>query len=269
MNDSTSAIRNASFLIYGSGLVYLVIYFVGTSTIIPGFHHLSGIVWALFEFWAGAIIRRAFPKLRWLIIIPNLLLALPGILLSIVPSQNLLILILPAISMFCLGFVTPLEKLETKYFNNSLAILLVLLLVIFCYVAVRVANNIWNLFPPEREDVKSLFSLLMSATRTLLMIATVYLATMFSFTKIGQTIGMGHHGWLKWIVAAIAIIFYLHYLFIFANHGNILMNDPSTWCDLSRVIIQPFNVYLCVVLFRRIIKRLSWKECAAELFSFS
>lgn len=256
MNDSTSVFKNASFLIYGASFLALMV----SGMRIPGLHHVCSIVWALFAFWAGLTLRRIWPRLRWWVWVPVLSVALLCISLSLLPGWRW-IQTLPFFwsALACLGFVNPLEKLKPDYLSNGWAILLAVLSVIFCYIAVCVATNLWCLIPPEREDERRLFISLMSPTQLLLMILAVYLAVIFSFTKIGQW--MGHFKWLKWMVIAIGVPFYLNYLYIFAQY----LNHPYSWCSLLRVIIQPFNVYLCVVLYRRIFKMLPWKECVAEL----
>lgn len=90
------------------------------------------------------------------------------------------------------------------------------------------------------------------------MIAVMYLATLFAFSKIGQW--LGEQRWIKWLAVVAAIWVYL------PNLVN-MIGRYDIWYFSSRFIVQPVNILLFVALYRRLAVKNdnggkpSWKEC--------
>lgn len=268
MNDNYTNIKNASFLVYGASLFTILANTImwrfasGYASPIPGFHYVPGIAWGMMFFWGGLLLRTVWPKAKWWILVPVLLIAL-FFLYRYIQAQTWLTTSIPNLytSLFCFGFIVPLETIKTAEKYNGWYLLVLLLTITFSYVAASVANDrlYWhNGALPQFEDMWKLLLGLMAATVPLLNIAAVHLAAIFAFTKTGQC--LGNQKWLKWAVIILGVQVYLRCL---VN----LIGWRNDWYFTSMFIIQPINVYLCIALYRRIELRhedgskLTWKEC--------
>lgn len=268
MNENYMTLKNASFLVYGSSLLVILTNSImwrfasSYASPIPGFHYVPGIAWGLLFFWGGLLLRTVWPRARWWIQVPILLVAL-FFLYRYIQAQTWLTTSVPNLytSLFCFGFIAPLETIKTAGNYRGWYLLAVLLIITFCYVATLVANDrlYWhNGAQPQFEDMWKLLLGLMAVTVPLLKIVAVHLAAIFAFTKTGQW--LGSQKWIKWVVYIIGIQVYVRCFFNLIGWRN-------DWYFTSMFIIQPINVYLCVALYRRIELRhedgtkLSWKEC--------
>lgn len=268
--SSNTQLSNASILIYGASLFFIVANAImwrfvpyEKMPVIPGFNYLPGIAWALFFFCPGVLLRSLWPKVKWWIQLPVLLIGVfflcryisfQGWSTSAVPNMYA--------ALFCFGFVAPLESIRTAKNDKGWFTIILLAALVFCDVAISVVN--WRLqwwgeaIRPEFADMWRLMLWLTSATEPVLKIVVVYLVALFSFSKIGQW--LGRQRWLKWFVIAAAIWVYL------PNLVN-MIGRYDIWYFSSRFIVQPVNILLFVALYRRLAVKndnggkLSWKEC--------
>lgn len=268
--SSNTQLSNASILIYGASLFFIVANAImwrfvpyEKMPVIPGFNYLPGIAWALFFFCPGVLLRSLWPKVKWWIQLPVLLIGVfflcryisfQGWSTSAVPNMYA--------ALFCFGFVTPLESIRTAKNDKGWFILCLLAGLSFCDVAISVVNGRlqwWGeAIRPEFADMWRLMLWLTSATEPILMIAVMYLATLFAFSKTGQW--LGEQRWIKWSAVVAAIWVYL------PNLVN-MIGRYDIWYFSSRFIVQPVNILLFVALYRRLAVKndnggkLSWKEC--------
>ena len=70
--SSNTQLSNASILIYGASLFFIVANAImwrfvpyEKMPVIPGFNYLPGIAWALFFFCPGVLLCSLWPKVKW------------------------------------------------------------------------------------------------------------------------------------------------------------------------------------------------------------
>lgn len=274
MNSSSTSVRNASILVYGAVLFVIIANYlmldIGQtlnpasrySPLIPGFWYLPSICYGLLFFWAGLLVRTAFPenRLRWWVQVPVLAFSL-FFLFRYMMSPDWFSVPYFYLSLVFLGFTLPLESMKTAGNYRGWYLLALLLVLTFCYVAVAVLNNRLAMrvaFRPQFDDMWRMMHWLASKAEPLMLIVTICLASVFAFTKTGQWIG--GQNWFKWLTVILCAVSFVHALVLSIQwHGTMYYT--------LRFLVHPVSIWLLVAIYWKIWGRnvsggrLSWKEC--------
>ena len=164
--------------------------------------------------------------------------------------------------------ITPADlTLETQ--KKGWGSLSLLLFTVFSYTAVVVVKQrlLWGNLMLEHTDMEQLLEALTTVTEPLLCILSACLIIQFSFSSIAQKLGT--HKWVR-VIAVVActvsLLFTLRFCLLFtALHWNYMI----AWVyynPLFMLAVQPVNVYLYIVIYRRLFlkndngEKLTWKE---------
>ena len=249
MRQLSTSFKNASFLMCGTACTLFIINHLMCRILpdevlpaIPGFGYTLGLCWGALFLWAGMLLRRRWPSLRWWIQLPVLALALFCLYKYrhdvCITYRSLPYLYL---SVFGAGFLVPPEALERDDKKSGWMDLILLFVSAFCYTAVAVVRERFqstSAFMPQFKDMERLLVWLMNNTEPLLLFIALYFAVRFSFSKEGQW--LGSREWFKVVSCASFVIAFMACLSRYWFH----------WTDSLRIYVQPATVYLLTVLIR-------------------
>ena len=262
MRQLSTSFRNASFLMCGTACTLLVINHLLNRVLpyeelpaIPGFGYTLGICWGVLFLWAGMLLRRRWPSLRWWIQLPVLALALfclyryrLGVWITYRSIPYLYLSVIGA------GFLVPPDALDREREKSGWMDLALLLVSAFCYTAVAVVQGrlqSTSAFLPQFKDMERLLVWLVNTTEPLMLFVTLYFAVRFSFSKEGRW--MGTQEWFKVVSCASFIIAFL----------ACLSRYWFPWADSLRFFVQPATIYLLTVLIRaakKLVGREEWSR---------
>ena len=235
---------------------------------IPGVDSLVGLCYPVLFAWIGLLLRQWLPMPKWWV--------------------KLLITALCAYSLFryCdwnaehwyaahlyivmagVGYLISPTGLLLENQKKGWGSLSLVLISVFCFTAVAVIKRrlLWGDLMPEHTDMEQLLEALAWVTEPLLCITSAWFILHFSFSSLAQKIGA--QKWFR-IIAAIAcilsLIFALRFCLIGLHRWNVMM----AWVyynPLLMLAVQPVNVLLYIVIYRKLFRRneknekLSWKE---------
>lgn len=267
MRQLSDSFKNASFLMCGTACTLFVIYHLLNRVLpyeefpaIPGFGHTLGLCWGALFLWAGMLVRRRWPSLRWWVQLPVLALAL-FCLYKYRHDVWITYRSLPYLylSVFGAGFLVPPEAAGREGERSGWLDLALLLVSAFCYTAVSVVQGRFQStspFMPQFKDMERLLVWLMNTAMPLVLFIAMYFAVRFSFSREGQW--LGRQDWFKVVSCASFVIAFL----------ACLSRYWFPWTDLLRFLVQPATIYLITIAVRTVRKltsrgewsRTPWKE---------
>ena len=209
---------------------------------IPGFGHTLGLCWAVLFLWAGMLLRRRWPSLRWWMQLPVIALSL-FCLYEYRHDVWITYRSLPYlyISVFGAGILVPPEAFDREGKRSGWLDLALLLVSAFCFTAVSVVQGRFQStspFMPQHKDMQQLVVWLMNNAMPLILFITLYFAVRFSFSKEGQW--LGGQEWFRVVSCASLIIAF----------GACLFRYWFPVTDSLRFFVQPATIYLVTILVR-------------------
>ena len=253
MRQLSPSFKNASFLMCGTACTLFVISHLlyrilpyEQYPVIPGFDYTLGLCWGVLFLWAGMLLRRRWPSLRWWFQFTVVTLAL-FCLFKYRQDVWITYRSLPYLylSLFGTGFLIPPVVLDREEKKSGWLDLTLLLVSAFCYTAVAVVQGRFQTtepFMPQFKDMERLVVWLMNNTMPLILFIAMYFAVRFSFSREGQW--LGGQKWFK-VISCVS--------FVFAFLAS-LFRYWFPWTDLLRFLVQPATIYMLVVLRRSIVK---------------
>lgn len=263
-------IKNASFVLAGGACLLLTAghFFHSPYGLLPikGFQFVASLAIPTLCFWVGMLIRWKVGKPKWWV------LAIAGVamLASLYLSRHTVnIFNWPEIRFYwyflvLAGFMMPWDYILEK--RDKDGILSIALLVITCltYAAIELT---WqrmgtSVMQPKYEDIATLLLVVTANILPLATIPPVFFAAMFSFSKAGQW--LGSKKWFQWIAGIASVICFIGLL---PGLRFDLTLDPVFLTHLIMLLVQPFTIYLIIVICRIVRKlrkkEMTWKEVFA------
>ena len=254
MKMNADRYANASFLLGGAACTLILVNDLlfrsapFEEPLVPGFRFLSGLALPVLCFWAGTLLRRKWPSVRWWIQGLVAAFALFCLCMYVSPGR-----VYPGwwsflyVAVIGAGFLFPPRSLARAGRNPGWEYLLLLAGAVYCYTGVSVSLNrvqnpgVWSL---ASEDMFRLVKGLLAVTEPLLLLLfVVYFAGLFSFSRAGQW--LGGRKWFRWIVAVPC-------LFSFVLAASNLITAGFRWdiilARLLQLLVQPVTVWLVVII---------------------
>ena len=210
MRQLSDSFKNASFLLCGISCTLFVIYHLLNRVLpyeefpaIPGFGHTLGLCWGALFLWAGMLLRRRLPSLRWWVQLPVLALAM-FCLYKYRHDVWITYRSLPYLylSVFGAGFLVPPEAADREGERSGWLDLALLFVSAFCYTAVSVVQGRFQStspFMPQFKDMERLLVWLMNNTMPLVLFIAMYFAVRFWEGRSGSRWYRAHpsssHSW--------------------------------------------------------------------------
>ena len=162
-----------------------------------------------------------------------------------------------------LGFTLPWDYLYQRRDPDGIKSGILLLISALAVGALDLVHERMTIvsIPSPVEDLGTLLSSVTLYVLPLATIIPVYFAAEFSFSKAGQW--LGEKMWFRWIIGIAAA-----YAFCITIAGMMIYPgwDVQMW-QLTQLFIQPFSIYLIIVICRIIRKlgkkEMTWKEVFA------
>lgn len=255
--DRTTLI-NASFVLAGAACILVF----GNLLPIRGYRFVASIATPLLCFWVGMLIRYKVgePK-RWVVAIATILMiASYGYSFYALSHFTSVSVFYQWWGIMLLGFILPWDYLyQYRDREGGKSGILLLFSVLVCCVLKLVNDRMTDIALPS--PVADLGAMLAYVTLFALPFATiipVYFAAEFSLSKAGQWLG-GQ----KWFRLVTVIAAACSFLQIIVNLMFVPGWDVQMW-QLTRLFVQPFMIYLIIVICRIIRqlrkKEMTWKE---------
>ena len=237
-------------------------------SVVPGVYSMVGLCYPVLFAWVGLLLRQWLPIPKWWIKL--LITALCAYCLIRYCDWNAehwyaahLYIVMAGVGYLISPADLSLENQKTGWGSLSLG-----LFSVFSFTAVAVIKQrlLWGDLIPEHTDMEQLLEALARVTEPLLCIISAWFILHFSFSSIAQKISAK-----KWVLiisgAACVLSLYiaLRFCLSFIPRGDVMM----AWVyynPLLMLAVQPVNVYLYIVIYRKLFRRnennekLSWKE---------
>ena len=267
--------KSASFVMCGATSALLAVHCIldviapyHELAFVPGFCYLLGICWPILFLWAGMLLRRRWPSLRWWIQLPVMAVALFCLCIYI-HNEWKTYWDLPYlyIAVFGAGFLIHPESLEKRGQENGWIPLAFLLVSVFCYTAVaviRIKVMATRPFATQFKDMEDQVLWLLNTTEPLILFVALFFVAYFSFSKNG--LWLGGRKWFRIAAVVCAALVFLGQLF-----GSLVQRVHfSIFCRTAilRFLVLPATIYLLVIIVRTTkkifrkgeMKEIAWKD---------
>ena len=235
---------------------------------IPGSDSMAGLCYPVLFAWAGLLLRQWLPMPKWWVKLLITVICAYCLFRYFDWNAEYWYAAHLYIVMAGVGYLISPTDLSLENQKKGWSSLSLVLFSVFSFTAVAVIKRrlLWGDLMPEHTDMEQLLEALVRITEPLLCIISAWFIQHFSFSSIAQKIGA--QKWFQ-IIAAIACVLSLIFAFRFCLFGLHRWNVMMAWVyynPLLMLAVQPVNVYLYVVIYRRLFQRndknekLSWKE---------
>ena len=233
---------------------------------VPGFHYLTGLCYPILAAWVGILLRNRFRTPHWAAQIILLAAAGVGIWFYAQAEHNWWWTLRRwlCLSVVALGYLLPPSELESASERRGWHYLILLLMAVFCYAATSLTQQrllSGSVMDPENFEMERLLESVLAWAEPLGVVITTYLVALFSFSKVG--LSLGGSDWIRGIVAVPFVI-------LFICRMVVLFREPlsAPYTSLVMLLLQPVTVYLIIVA-SRLIKSLVRREKLSlnELFA--
>lgn len=263
-------IKNASFVLAGGACLLMIAghFFHSPYGLLPikGFQFVASLAIPTLCFWVGMLIRWKVGKPKWWV------LAIAGVamLASLYLSRHTVNIFNWPEIRFCwyflvlAGFMVPWDYILEKGDKDGILSIAILVITCLTYAAIELT---WqrmgtSVMQPKYEDIATLLLVVTANILPLATIPPVFFAAMFSFSKAGQW--LGSKKWFQWIAGIASVICFIGLL---PGLRFDLTSDPVFLTHWIMLLVQPFTIYLIIVICRIIRKlgkkELTWKEVFA------
>lgn len=262
-------IKNASFVLAGGACLLMIAghFFHSPYGLLPikGFQFVASLAIPTLCFWVGMLIRYKVGKPKWWVIAiaSALMVAAYGYSFYALSHLTWINIFYQWWGLMLLGFILPWDYLYEHRDPEGVKAGILLLISALAFGALDLVHERMTMvtLPSPVDDLGALLSAVTLYVVPFATILPVYFAAEFSFSKAGQW--LGEKKWFRWLIGIAAA-----YTFLMTITG--MMADPSwdvqMW-QLTWLLVQPFTVYLIVVICRIIRKlgkkEMTWKEVFA------
>ena len=261
-------IKNASFVMAGgaclAGLIGHFLRYDGPLHV-RGVQFVISLVIPTLCFWVGMLIRYKVGKPKWWVmaIAATMMVALYCYSFYALSHFTWVNIFYQWWGLVLLGFILPWNYLYQHRDPNGVKSGILLLISALVFGVLELVNGRMATvdMPSPVDDLGALLSSVSLHILPLATIIPVYFAAEFSFSKAGQW--LGEKKWYRWVIGIAAA-----YSFIMTIVGMMLFPrwDVQMW-QLTLLLVQPFSIYLIIVICRIIRKlgkkEMTWKEVFA------
>lgn len=229
---------------------------------IKGFQFIANLAMPMLCFWVGMLIRHKVGKPKqWVIAIAGALMVASYCYsiyaLSHFSSVNIFY---QWWGIMLLGFILPWEYLYQHRDQEGIKSGIILLISALAFSTLDLVNERMTVvtLPAPVDDLGTLLSSVTLYVLPFAAIIPVYFAAEFSFSKAGQW--LGEKKWFRWIIGIAAAYTFLK---IIVDLVFVPVWDVQMW-QLTLLFVQPFTIYLIIVICRIVCKlrkkEITWKE---------
>ena len=262
MEEMKNRYVNASVLMTGTVCLVMVINHITNSVsyaepAVPGWGYMSVLCVPLLFTWMGVILRYRFESpCKWVHV-----LIVVAVLFCMYRYRHFLgyyywwkrnpYLYL---AMMGLGYLVPRGMLDEACKRKGWEYLALLLSSVFCFTAILVIKSRLRLMAltVEHQEMTHLMEKLANDSELLLVILVSYFALMFTFSKLGQSVGAKK--WFRGIIIVPVIDTFFLYL------GNLMFTFWRWDFYLLPFMVHPVTVYLAAVTIRFFKRQMSKEE---------
>lgn len=263
--------RNATLFLVGCTCLFAISYhFIFSITgILPirGSRFLVALVTPALCFWTGMLVRQVCGKVKWWWLAIAAVLAAVSFYYSRHTVNNLGWSEIRFLWYFLIlaGFLLPQDYLYDRRDKEGIKSFMLLVITALFYGAFELY---WGrVYPfcmkPQFEDMAVLLMVVTTNMLPLAALLPVYFAADFSLSNAAQW--LGGQKWFRWIVGIAAFICFCGAL------SGLFVHSPLFFDSINRKIqffVQPFTIYLIVVIYR-ILRKLRKKEMTwKKVFAF-
>ena len=248
--------KNASFTMAGAACLVLLFNFLLTRMgtwerpMVPGFHYLTGLCYPILAAWVGILLRNRFRTPHWAVQIILFVAAGAGIWFYAQSEHNWWWPLRRwlCLSVVALGYLLPPSELDSASERRGWHYLALALMAVFCYAATSLTQQrllSGSVMDPENFEMERLLETVLAWAEPLLTVIATYLVTLFSFSKVGLTLGASD--WIRGIVAVPFVI-------LFICRVVVLFTEPlsAPYTSVVMLLLQPATVYIVIVASRLI-----------------
>ena len=257
-------IKNSSFVLAGGACLLMIanqLFAPNGDYPIKGFFILAALAIPMLCLWAGSLIRFRIGKPKWWL---SGIVALAIIVLhycSFKESQSLhwLHIRFQWYGTICLGFLLPWEYLYRTRDREGIKSIILCIITTLTFCVIDLVNQRMTVIklPAPYDDLDVMLNTITQFIMPLATFVPIYFAAMFSYSDAGQW--LGRTKWFRWVAGIAAVIVFLALIF----NLQIFWTPVFLW-QIPQVLVQPFTIYLVIVICRILRKQgrkvNTWKE---------
>ncbi len=249
---------NASFVLAGAACILAC----GNLIPIRGYRFVASIATPLLCFWGGMLIRCKVGEPKWWVVAMAAMLMIASYGYSFYALSNF-----SSVNIFyqwwgimLLGFILPWDYLYQHRDQEGIKSGIILLISALAFSTLDLVNERMTdvALPAPVDDLGTLLSSVTLYVLPFAAIIPVYFAAEFSFSKAGQW--LVEKKWFRWIIGIAAAYTFLK---IIVDLVFVPVWDVQMW-QLTQLFVQPFTIYLIIVICRIVRKlkkkEITWKE---------